>query len=280
MYKGKRILKDKSIIIMSVVSVMALSGLAAAIMISDNKSSGNITQIAALEDETSSSDSKDNSDLTENSNSTNDSSLVADTGTTKKTDSTKNTDPTSDSNSAANNDSATDTTDSTDTDSSDEAISDDEDASVNAPASALSFTNSSILVWPVETCDIIIDYSMDTTTYFATLDMYKTSDAVCIRSEIGSPVYACADGIVTLNSYNEELGHFIAMDLGNQYELTYGQLKDIQIDEGDTLKKGDLIGYINEPTKYYTVEGANLYLKLTENGTPVDPLDYLDYDKP
>ena len=121
---------------------------------------------------------------------------------------------------------------------------------------------------------------MDSTTYFPTLDMYKTSDSVCIRSEIGSPVYAAADGVVSLSSYNEEIGHFISMDLGNEYELTYGQLKDIQIEEGSAVSKGDLIGYISEPTKYYTVEGANLYLKLTNNGVAVDPLDYLNYDKP
>ena len=56
--------------------------------------------------------------------------------------------------------------------------------------------------------------------------------------------------------------------------------KDIQIEEGSAVSKGDLIGYISEPTKYYTVEGANLYLKLTNNGVAVDPLDYLNYDKP
>lgn len=121
---------------------------------------------------------------------------------------------------------------------------------------------------------------MDTTTYFATLDMYKTSDAVCIRSSLNAPVYAAADGIVTANSYNEETGRFISMDLGNNYELTYGQLKDIQVDEGSAVAKGDLIGYISEPTKYYTVEGANLYLKLTCDGSAVDPLDYLNYEEP
>jgi murein DD-endopeptidase MepM/ murein hydrolase activator NlpD len=91
-------------------------------------------------------------------------------------------------------------------------------------------------------------------------------------------VYAAADGIVTASNYNEEIGHFVSMDLGNNYEISYGQLKDIQIAEGAAISEGDLIGYINEPTKYYSVEGANLYLKMTCEGTPVDPLDFLNYE--
>ena len=53
MYTNKRFFKDKSIIALSIVSVMALSGLAASIMLSnnDNNDSG-ISQIAEL-DETS-----------------------------------------------------------------------------------------------------------------------------------------------------------------------------------------------------------------------------------
>ena len=44
------------------------------------------------------------------------------------------------------------------------------------------------------------------------------------------------------------------------------------------LEEGDLIGYIGNPTKYYSVEGANLYIKMTHNGEPVDPMDYLNYE--
>ena len=69
------------------------------------------------------------------------------------------------------------------------------------------------------------------------------------------------------------------MDIGDNYELTYGQLKDIQVEEGSIVSVGDLIGYISEPTKYYSVEGANLYLKMTCNAEPSDPLDYLNFDE-
>ncbi len=297
MYNSKRALKDRNLIIMSVVSVIALTALAGSVMFSDHYASRNISKIASIKEP------EDNliTPLTPDS-----SGQKADTGVTKETEVPHNNEEVINSDSAAQSGDFSGTTAATGTasdnttagntasenivsgntpsesavsipDTYDEAAP---DASVNAPASALSFTADSILVWPVETCDILIDYSMDTTTYFATLDMYKTSDAVAVRSEVGSPVYACADGIVTEHASNEEVGDYVITDLGNQYLLTYGQLKDVQVEVGNTVKKGDLIGYINDPTKYYVVEGPNLYLKLTKDGSPIDPLDFLDYEKP
>lgn len=275
MYSSKRIIKDKGIIIMSIVSVMAISGLVAGIMISGNDDSPGTSQIAEL-DETSGrkTTNEDSTDAPTDDGKDAAAGVNKETGTTAAPEN-KETSSETETEAAAPN------IPDNHSDSPEEATAPAKnEASVNAPASALSFTSNSILVWPVETNDIVIEFSMDTTTYFATLDMYKTSDAVCIRSSINSPVYAAADGIVTANSYNEETGRFISMDLGNNYELTYGQLKDIQIDEGSAVAKGDLIGYISEPTKYYSVEGANLYLKLTCDGVAVDPLDYLNYEEP
>lgn len=260
MYTKKRILKDKGIIILSIVSVIALSSLAAGIMISGNDNEPGISQIAELDETTRTPSGKEDSSAAKEEQ-----DAAAKVKKETETPAEPVTEYSNSSTTAATENSTT------------FSVSEEKEASVNAPAAALSFTANSVLAWPVETNDIIIDFSMDATTYFATLDMYKTSDAICIRSEVGSPVYAAADGIVTANSYNEETGHFISMDLGDNYELTYGQLKDIQVDEGTSVSTGDLIGYISEPTKYYTVEGANLYLKMTCEGTPADPLDYLNF---
>lgn len=152
-------------------------------------------------------------------------------------------------------------------------------SAVDGPVSSFSFSSNETLIWPVDTTDVVLEYSPDSTIYFATLDKYKTNDAVCIRSEVGTPVYASADGTVTNIGYNEEIGNFVSLNLGSDYLLTYGQIKDIQLSEGDTVKAGDLVCYVATPTKYYSVEGANLYLKLSVDGSTVDPLDYLDFEE-
>lgn len=141
----------------------------------------------------------------------------------------------------------------------------------------LNFSKHSTLVWPVEG-QVIIDYDMENVVYFPTLDVYKCSDSVCVQAKEGTPVYAGANATVLEISKNNEIGNYVRLNLGNGYEVVYGSLKDIQVSGGLTIKEGDLIGYIAKPTKYYSLEGPNLYIKMTENGNSIDPLDYLNYE--
>ena len=74
---------------------------------------------------------------------------------------------------------------------------------------------------------------------------------------------------------DEETGTTLTMDLGNGYEAVYGQLKEVAVKEGDTVESGELLGYVSEPTKYYTLEGSNLYFQLLKDGEPQNPMDYM-----
>jgi septal ring factor EnvC (AmiA/AmiB activator) len=72
-------------------------------------------------------------------------------------------------------------------------------------------------------------------------------------------------------STNEETGCTVTQDLGDGYTAVYGQLKEINNKVGDTVEAGQVVGYVSEPTKYYSLEGANVYFKLLKDGVPVDP---------
>ena len=52
---------------------------------------------------------------------------------------------------------------------------------------------------------------------------------------------------------------------------TYGQLTDVAVSVGSYVDEGDILGYVAAPTKYYSLEGTNLYFALTKDGTPVNP---------
>lgn len=144
-------------------------------------------------------------------------------------------------------------------------------------ATGLTFSNESTFVWPVNG-QVIIDFDMENIVYFPTLDVYKCSDALCIQSDVDTPVYAGANATVLEVGKNDEIGKYVRMSLGGGYEVTYGELKDVQVSSGLSISCGELIGYVAEPTKYYSVEGPNLYIKMTENGSPVDPLEHLNYE--
>lgn len=140
---------------------------------------------------------------------------------------------------------------------------------------ALNFTEEERLAWPVQG-NVILSYSMDTTTYFPTLEQYKCNPANMIQSDVSTPVLAPANARVLEIGTNEEIGTFVSLDLGNHYTAICGQMKEIPVVENEYLKKGDIIGYIAEPTKYYSVEGINLYFELQHDGTPIDALDYVE----
>ena len=75
---------------------------------------------------------------------------------------------------------------------------------------------------------------------------------------------------------NEEIGNYVRLDMGNGYNAVCGQLKEILVEVNEYLQSGDALGYVAEPTKYYSVEGVNLYFELLKDDKPVDALDYLE----
>ena len=65
------------------------------------------------------------------------------------------------------------------------------------------------------------------------------------------------------------------VDIGNGYELFYGQLKEVPVKVGDYVEAKSVIGYVSQPTKYYSVEGSNVYFEMRKDGESVNPMDYL-----
>lgn len=141
--------------------------------------------------------------------------------------------------------------------------------------SPLVFSEEEVLSWPVDG-NVIIPYSMEQTVYFSTLDQYKYNPALIIAGEVGEEVWAATDGEVTGITTDAQTGTTVTVNLGDGYEAIYGQLGEVFVEQGDRVNEGVLIGYLGEPTKYYSVEGCNLYFQLLKDGEPVNPLHYLD----
>lgn len=134
----------------------------------------------------------------------------------------------------------------------------------------LHFAESDGLLRPVSG-EVLIPFSMDSSVYFSTLDQYKYNPALMLDAEEGTSVAACAEGKVIDVFRNAEIGNAVTMDLGDGYQITYGQLQEINVSLDSYVNPGEQVGTIAAPTKYYSIEGANLYLKLTMDGTPVNP---------
>ncbi len=138
----------------------------------------------------------------------------------------------------------------------------------------VNFTEDTLMIWPLAG-DILLDYSMDQTIYHPTLNVYKYNPGIVISSAVDAPVLAAANGTVASVAENAETGTTVTLDMGNSYQAIYGQLQNVQVQEGQTIGESTIIGYVAPPTKYYSVEGSNLYFAMTKDGEPLDPISYL-----
>lgn len=131
------------------------------------------------------------------------------------------------------------------------------------------------LIWPVQG-PVVLDYSMNATIYHPTLQQYQYNPAMVIAGEVNSKVYFVAKGKITNIETNEVTGCTVTQDLGDGYTAIYGQLKELNFEVGDMVESGQVVGYISEPTKYFAVEGPNVYFQLLKDGVPMDPEEILN----
>ncbi len=137
------------------------------------------------------------------------------------------------------------------------------------------FSENDTLTWPV-TGDVVLGYSMDKTIWFPTLAQYKCNSGIVIAASEGSDVYAAASGVVSEIRTSTEYGTTIVIDIGNGYKLEYGQVDNVLgLASGTTVIEGDVIAKVAKTTRYYTKEGDNVFFKVTKEGEPVNPLDYM-----
>lgn len=139
----------------------------------------------------------------------------------------------------------------------------------------LNFSEDETMVWPV-IGNVLINFSMDKSVYFATLDQYKYNPAIILSATKGEQITAATEAVITNVYEDNELGNVVEMDLGDGYTLSYGQLSDVAVYTGQYVTTGQLIARAGEPTKYYSVEGCNVYVKLTKDGEPINPMNYFE----
>lgn len=139
----------------------------------------------------------------------------------------------------------------------------------------INFSETDTLIWPVDGT-VLMNYSMDQTVYFATLDQYKYNPALIIGGAVNDQVISACKGLVKSIDKTAQEGTTITVDMGNGYEAIYGQLQNVQVKTGDQVEAKTVLGYLAEPTRYYSVEGCNLYFELRKDGQPIDPLPFLE----
>lgn len=91
----------------------------------------------------------------------------------------------------------------------------------------------------------------------------------------GTPIYATADGRIKLAEYNAGgYGNHVIINHGFGYETLYGHMIRIKAKVGQSVKRGEVIGYVGSTGKS---TGPHCHYEVHKDGQPVDPVYYF-YD--
>ena len=93
-----------------------------------------------------------------------------------------------------------------------------------------------------------------------------------ISTEKGNPVYATADGTVEAAAYTGDYGNLIQVRHGFGLTTRYGHLSGFAVKPGQTVSRGDVIGYIGSTGRS---TGAHLHYEILANGKLINPLQLL-----
>ena len=88
----------------------------------------------------------------------------------------------------------------------------------------------------------------------------------------GTPIYATKSGVVTVNSSSRSAGNYITIRHDNTYSSIYMHLSRSVVKKGQTVKQGELIGYMGSTG---VVTGSHLHFGIIKNGSYVNPANYM-----
>lgn len=88
----------------------------------------------------------------------------------------------------------------------------------------------------------------------------------------GSDIFATGDGVVVEAGYSfYGYGNRVEIDHGYGYKTIYAHLDKILVDEGQKVKRGDIIGKLGNTGRS---TGAHLHYEVRLNNRPVNPINY------
>lgn len=93
----------------------------------------------------------------------------------------------------------------------------------------------------------------------------------------GTPIHAAADGVVSVASAMPSYGNCVQIshgtaDDGHRYDSLYAHMSSIAVSAGQTVSKGDVIGYVGATGQ---AQGNHLHLELRQDGGRINPQSYI-----
>lgn len=99
---------------------------------------------------------------------------------------------------------------------------------------------------------------------------------LALGAQPASSVYAACDGWVSRVEWlTYSYGYYVIVDCGDGWETLYSHFREIIVNWGDYVRKGETILGVSGSTGFST--GEHLHFEIRYNGQYLDPADYLSF---
>jgi murein DD-endopeptidase MepM/ murein hydrolase activator NlpD len=103
------------------------------------------------------------------------------------------------------------------------------------------------------------------------LQILRPHEGIDIDNEVGTPVYSAAEGTVEFTGHQGGYGLTLDINHGFSYKTRYGHLSKIFVNEGQQVKRGQLIARSGNSG---LSNGPHLHYEVRINGVAQNPIDY------
>lgn len=120
--------------------------------------------------------------------------------------------------------------------------------------------------WPVPSCTYLT--SRFGLRVHPITGVTKSHTGVDIGAQSGATIVAADGGTVVLAGVNSGYGNCVMIDHGNGYKTLYGHMSSIAVSNGQTVSKGETVGYVGS-TGLST--GPHCHYEVWKDGSRIDP---------
>lgn len=93
-----------------------------------------------------------------------------------------------------------------------------------------------------------------------------------IAADMGTPIVATADGVVTAAGWNGGYGNMVDVDHGGGIVTRYGHASAVAVTVGQQVRRGEVIAYVGSTGRS---TGPHVHYEVRVDGQPVNPAGYL-----
>jgi len=130
-------------------------------------------------------------------------------------------------------------------------------------------------IQPIDNRDLVRLHTTYGLRFHPLLGYVRPHKGLDFTADRGTPVYATGDGQVLTSYYSNSYGNVIYLDHGFGFETRYAHLTRYIVETGDSIKRGQIIGYVGNTG---TSVSPHLHYEVLFKNEQINPMNFFQRD--